>query len=145
MGRKIAIVEDEEAIRENYAVAFRRQGYDVLTYADRPRALEAFEERLPDLAIVDVGLGDEVEGGFDLCRQLRTDPRLYPLSPARRGCRQSVLRRTPGHACERNSESEMPPRAIRRVAHVPTRRRAPRVPSFVRRRGDPRMVPGHLP
>jgi len=71
MGRKIAIVEDEEAIRENYAVAFRRQGYDVLTYADRPLALEAFEERLPDLAIVDVGLGDEVEGGFDLCRQLR--------------------------------------------------------------------------
>ncbi len=59
MGRKIAIVEDEEAIRENYAVAFRRQGYDVLTYADRPLALEAFEERLPDLAIVDVGLGDD--------------------------------------------------------------------------------------
>ncbi len=72
MGRKIAIVEDEEAIRENYAVAFRRQGYDVLTYEDRSGALEAFEDRLPDLAIVDVGLGDEVEGGFDLCRQLRS-------------------------------------------------------------------------
>ncbi len=71
MGRKIAIVEDEEAIRENYAVAFRRQGYDVLTFGDRPGALEAFVERLPDLAIVDVGLGDEAEGGFELCRQLR--------------------------------------------------------------------------
>jgi two-component system OmpR family response regulator len=71
MSRKIAIVEDEEAIRENYATAFRRQGYDVQTYGNRPTALQAFEERLPDLAIVDIGLGDEVEGGFDLCRQLR--------------------------------------------------------------------------
>ena len=66
MSRKIAIVEDEEAIRENYAVAFRRQGYDVLTYENRPGALQAFQERLPDLAIVDLGRGDEVEGGFDL-------------------------------------------------------------------------------
>ena len=79
MGRKIAIVEDEEAIRENYAVAFRRQGYDVRTYADRPRALEAFEERLPDLAIVDVGLGDEVEGGFELCRLLRGISESLPI------------------------------------------------------------------
>lgn len=71
MSRKIAIVEDEEALRENYATAFRRQGYDVLTYGNRPTALAAFEERLPDLAIVDIGLEDEVEGGFDLCRQLR--------------------------------------------------------------------------
>ncbi len=71
MGRKIAIIEDEEVIRENYAVAFRRQGYDVLTYEDRPGALQAFEQRLPDLALVDVGLGEDVEGGFDLCRQLR--------------------------------------------------------------------------
>ena len=27
--------------------------------------------RLPDLAIIDVGLGDEPEGGFELCRWLR--------------------------------------------------------------------------
>ena len=79
MGRKIAIVEDEQAIRENYAVAFRRQGYDVLTYGDRPRALQAFAERLPDLAIVDIGLGDEVEGGFELCRQLRSLSTSVPI------------------------------------------------------------------
>ncbi len=76
MGRQIAIVEDEDAIRENYAEAFRRQGYAVSTYADRQTALNRFRERLPDLAIVDIGLGSEAEGGFDLCRDLRA------LSPA---------------------------------------------------------------
>ena len=71
MGRQIAIVEDEDAIRENYAEAFRRQGYTVSTYADRQAALGRFRERLPDLAILDIGLGPEAEGGFDLCRELR--------------------------------------------------------------------------
>ncbi len=76
MSRNIAIVEDEEALRENYAEAFRRQGYAVSTYADRGTAMSRFRERLPDLAIVDIGLGPEAEGGFDLCRELRS------LSPA---------------------------------------------------------------
>jgi two-component system OmpR family response regulator len=71
MGRQIAIVEDEEAIRENYAEAFRHQGYAVSTYPDRGTAMARFRERLPDLAIVDIGLGVEAEGGFDLCRELR--------------------------------------------------------------------------
>ena len=79
MGKKIAIIEDEAAIRENYAGAFRRQGYEVATYADRPSALAAFEERMPDLAIVDIGLGEEVEGGFELCRQLRGLSNTLPI------------------------------------------------------------------
>jgi two-component system OmpR family response regulator len=33
--------------------------------------LEGFKAKLPDLAIIDVGLEDEIEGGFDLCRELR--------------------------------------------------------------------------
>ena len=40
-------------------------------YGDRQQAMEAFSSRLPDLLIIDVGLGDEVEGGFDLCRDVR--------------------------------------------------------------------------
>jgi len=77
MGRRIAIVEDEAAIRANYAEAMSRQGYDVVAYASRPEALEAFRTRLPDLAVIDIGLGDEPEGGFELCRALRAmSPRL---------------------------------------------------------------------
>ena len=71
MGRRIAIVEDEEAIRANYAEALTRQGYEVAAHADRPSALAAFRNRLPDLAIIDIGLGDEPEGGFTLCGELR--------------------------------------------------------------------------
>ena len=71
MPRRIAIVEDDAAIRENYADVLRRQGYDVTVYADRPQALEGIPGRLPDLALIDIGLAEEVEGGFALCRELR--------------------------------------------------------------------------
>jgi len=71
VAKRIAIVEDEAAIRENYAAAFRREGYTVDTYEAREPALNAFESRLPDLVVIDVNLKDDVEGGFELCRTLR--------------------------------------------------------------------------
>jgi two-component system OmpR family response regulator len=79
MKRKIAIVEDEPAIRENYADVLRRQGYEVSTYALRGEALEAFRRHLPDLAILDIGLGEEAEGGFDLCLALRALSASLPI------------------------------------------------------------------
>jgi two-component system OmpR family response regulator len=72
MPRRIAIVEDDAAIRANYAEALQRQGYEVSVHAARREAMEAFRSRLPDLAIIDIGLGDESEGGFALCRDLRS-------------------------------------------------------------------------
>jgi two-component system OmpR family response regulator len=72
MKKVIAIVEDEPAIRDNYAAAFTRHGYAVRTYGTRKEAIEAFRGRLPDLAVIDVGLRDEPEGGFELCRELRS-------------------------------------------------------------------------
>jgi two-component system OmpR family response regulator len=71
MQRHIAIVEDEAAIRHNYEDALRRYGYHVTGYGDRSSAIAAMSRRLPDLVIIDVGLGDDVEGGFELCRELR--------------------------------------------------------------------------
>src|SRR3954465_9707842 len=71
MKRTVAIVEDEPAIRDNYAAAFTREGYVVRTYPNRSQAMTAFAARLPDLAVVDISLEDEPEGGFELCRQLR--------------------------------------------------------------------------
>jgi two-component system OmpR family response regulator len=77
--RRIAIVEDDPAIRANYTDLLRRQGYDVAAYADRPAALQAFRTRLPDLAVVDIGLGDEIDGGFTLCRELRSLSATLPI------------------------------------------------------------------
>jgi two-component system OmpR family response regulator len=78
MAKTIAIVEDEPAIRENYAVALRKQGYVVNVYGTRPEALAAFNQQLPDLALLDIGLQDEIDGGFELCRELRA---LSPTLP----------------------------------------------------------------
>ncbi len=59
--------------------ALRRHGYEVATYASRPEALAAFRTRLPDLALVDIGLGDEVDGGFTLTRELRALSATLPI------------------------------------------------------------------
>jgi CheY-like chemotaxis protein len=79
MSRTIAIVEDEPAIRANYAEALRRYGYAVAAYDNRSDALAAFAQRLPDLVLIDVGLGEEIEGGFDLCRDLRARSSSLPI------------------------------------------------------------------
>ena len=79
MKRQVAIVEDEPAIRDNYAAAFTREGYAVRCYANRAEAMQAFSSRLPDLAIIDISLQDEPEGGFELCRQLRARSAELPI------------------------------------------------------------------
>jgi Response regulators consisting of a CheY-like receiver domain and a winged-helix DNA-binding domain len=79
MKKLIAIVEDEPALRDNYAAAFQRHGYAVRTYGSRKEALEAFRARLPDLAVIDVGLREEPEGGFELCRELRAMSAELPI------------------------------------------------------------------
>jgi two-component system OmpR family response regulator len=77
--RYVAIVEDEHAIRDNYAAALSRQGYRVSGYASRHAALDAFSARLPDLVIIDINLGTEAEGGYELCRELRARSADLPI------------------------------------------------------------------
>lgn len=79
MSKRIAIVEDDPAIRENYASALQKQGYEVVTYSTRKDAETAFMQRLPDLAVVDIGLNDEIDGGFVLCQQLRSLSKTLPI------------------------------------------------------------------
>lgn len=79
MPRTIALVEDDAAIRDNYATALCGQGYKVNTFCDRPSASASFASALPDLAIIDIGLNDEMEGGFMLCQQLRQLSQTLPI------------------------------------------------------------------
>src|SRR5512134_3580466 len=79
MSRRIAIVEDEPAIRANYAEALRKHGFEVAAYAGRAEALAAMKTRLPDLALIDIGLGADVDGGFALCRELRALSAALPI------------------------------------------------------------------
>ena len=79
MLKRIAIVEDDASIRKNYTDALTRSGYEVEAYALRPEAMTAFKTRLPDLAVIDIGLGDETDGGFTLCRDLRAMSATLPI------------------------------------------------------------------
>jgi len=79
MSRRIAIVEDDPAIRANYAEALRRHGFEVAAYAARAEAAAAMKSRMPDLVLIDIGLGSDVDGGFALCRELRALSAALPI------------------------------------------------------------------
>jgi two-component system response regulator ChvI len=76
-GRLIAVVEDEETIREAMLFALRREGYRAEAFADGQDAWEAFQRALPDLAILDIGVPRL--DGLDLCRRLRAASETLPI------------------------------------------------------------------
>lgn len=77
--KRIALVEDDATIRQNYVDALTRSGYQIEAHVNRPDATAAFRTRMPDLAILDIGLGDEIDGGFALCRDLRALSATLPI------------------------------------------------------------------
>jgi two-component system, OmpR family, response regulator len=79
MPRRIALVEDDPAIRQNYTDALARAGYEVAAFGDRASASRSLATRLPELAIIDIGLGADIDGGFALCRELRSASERLPI------------------------------------------------------------------
>ena len=75
--RRLLLVEDEPALRANYALAFERAGFALEAHATVAAAAASVAERLPAAVILDIGLGADAEAGFELCRALRAEhPRL---------------------------------------------------------------------
>lgn len=77
--KHIVIVEDEVDLLANYEAALIQHGYRVTGLSRRQQAEEVFNQQLPDLAILDIGLGDEPDAGFDLCRNLRQQSAALPI------------------------------------------------------------------
>ena len=75
--RVVAIVEDEETIREAVALSLRREGYQIDAYSDGAAAWDAFARQLPDLAVLDIGLPRM--DGLDVCRRLRQRSDTLPI------------------------------------------------------------------
>lgn len=75
--RLVAIVEDEETIREAVASAIRREGHRVESYADGADAWGAFNLALPDLVMLDIGVPRM--DGLELCRRLRARSETLPI------------------------------------------------------------------
>lgn len=77
--RTIVLVEDEPALRDNYRLALEKAGYSVQDFATAEAALTAVKARMPDLAIIDIGLGNDSEAGFALCQSLRNLSERLPI------------------------------------------------------------------
>ncbi|OZB50639.1 MAG: DNA-binding response regulator [Cellulomonas sp. 14-74-6] len=66
---RILLVEDEESYREPLEYLLRREGYDVVTAATGPDALDRFAETGADLVLLDLMLPGLP--GTEVCRRLR--------------------------------------------------------------------------
>lgn len=74
---RVALVDDEASIRDSVGEALRRAGYRVDVYPDGAAAWAAFEEQLPQLAILDI-LMPRMDG-LELCRRLRGRSEVVPI------------------------------------------------------------------
>jgi two-component system, OmpR family, response regulator ChvI len=73
----IALVDDEESLRETVGFALRREGYRVEVYEDGLAAWQSLAKSLPDLVILDI-LMPQMDGR-ELCRRLRTLSERLPI------------------------------------------------------------------
>ena len=78
MPSTIAVVEDDADQRDTYVDVLIANGYAVNAYADKASAQSAFRTTLPDLALLDIMLGQDMDGGFDLCMELRNQGQTVP-------------------------------------------------------------------
>ncbi len=79
MPSTIAVVEDDADQRDTYVDVLIANGYAVNAYADKASAQSAFRTTVPDLAILDIMLGQDMDGGFDLCMELRNQSQTVPV------------------------------------------------------------------
>ncbi len=77
MSGSIAVVDDEQNIRETLAFALGREGFRVETYADGADAWDALQRGLPDLVILDI-IMPEMDG-LELCRRIRSRSDTIPI------------------------------------------------------------------
>ena len=65
----ILVVEDDDALRGILVSAFEARGYDAKGVADAKSAIRAARDDSPEMAVVDLRLGDE--SGLDVVRELK--------------------------------------------------------------------------
>ncbi|HEY8884287.1 MAG TPA: response regulator transcription factor [Chloroflexota bacterium] len=71
--QRILVVEDEPKIAQIVTAYLERDGYKVLQASNGQRALELARADLPDLIVLDLMLPQI--SGWDVCRELRRNPR----------------------------------------------------------------------
>jgi len=74
---RVAVVDDEENIRETVGYALKREGYRVDLYPDGQAAWEKFAQGLPDVLVLDIVMPRM--DGLELCRKLRGMTEVLPI------------------------------------------------------------------
>lgn len=77
MGGRVLLIEDEPNIIEAIRFILSRDGWHVHTHSDGNTALEAVEQREPDLVVLDVMLPNR--SGYDILSDLRAKPETKDL------------------------------------------------------------------
>lgn len=72
--KKVLLVEDEDNIALALEFLIRRRGFDLKRVSTGPDALEALEEDLPDLVVLDVMLPGR--SGYEIIQIIRDSERL---------------------------------------------------------------------
>jgi len=75
--KRIAIVDDEEALTATLAFAFRREGFEIELFHDGATAWQHFSRRLPHLIVLDIMMPKM--DGLALCKLLRGEGMQVPI------------------------------------------------------------------
>lgn len=79
MGKRLVFVEDDDMIRQNYTELLTDAGFSVEAFSEVAPALAAIRSQLPDIALLDVAIGDENDAGFNLCAEIRRFSESLPV------------------------------------------------------------------
>ncbi|PYE85073.1 response regulator transcription factor [Pseudoroseicyclus aestuarii] len=66
---RVALVDDDRNILTSVSMTLEAEGFEVETYSDGQQALEAFNKRMPDMAVLDIKMPRM--DGMDLLQRLR--------------------------------------------------------------------------
>lgn len=71
---KLLVIEDERSLSDVLKYNMEKEGFEVATAADGQEGLQRAQLMQPDLVILDLML--PVIEGYEVCRQLRSDPKM---------------------------------------------------------------------
>ncbi|MFW5815928.1 MAG: response regulator transcription factor [Wenzhouxiangella sp.] len=77
MARNILIADNEANLLMSLEYLMQRQGFGVSLARDGLEAMTAIRRQAPDLVIVDAAMPGQ--SGFEICQQVRADPRLRAM------------------------------------------------------------------
>ncbi len=76
MSHRIAIIEDEDVLRELLEEKFKLEGYDVITAADGEAGLALIRNAKPEVVLLDIVMPKR--NGYDVLQALQADPPPMP-------------------------------------------------------------------